>query len=799
MDLNHRRYKKFMSEDKRTEDFTQYSQQARSKGEEPVEQTPEVETKAQEKSVKRKTFSDFMSDFGKWWSQWYILVLSILAGMAAVALVACLIIFRNDIDWNGWQHVIGSLGGAALAAAIAVLFYYLINKFIGDINIIGAATVFVLTLANFLVKCFLGDTYGIIFIWICSYLIVGSIALTIYCFIDDYSDWKIANIFAIAATVACFVCGLIFSSNRSWDNWQHLIGALGGAVLAVLATYIFYSLEDNDVCSIRIPGAVTVFALALINFLVEWFVGIDYKIIFIWVNAYLILGGVALTVITFSHYSKLWGSINVLAAVSVALFLVFGLLFQLTNQWDSWQHVIGLLGGAALVAAVACVLYYLDSNAICEMEIGTVVIFAFGLVNFLVKWFIGSDYRIIFFWLCVYIIAGGIALSIYLFIRNHSNKWNYSVLAATAAAIVLFVCGSLFQMADRWNSLQYVIGALGGAAVVAIVACILYYLDKESVCEISIPGAVTIVIFAIANFIAKWFIGDDYKIIFIWVCAYLIVGGITLAIIRHREYGTKWVFAVWVVVIATVISLVCGLVFASKHYWNGWNHIIGAVGGALLAAVIIGILCYLEIESIWEIDTLGALVIFVLTIGNFLLKWMVFDGDGYRIIYIWLSVYLILGSVAFSVYCFINYSGWRTFSLFIIAFTVASLACGLLFTPDDLWAHWQHIVGALGGAAFSAVVAYVVYCLDFECVWDYQIAGTIILFLSGLANVLALIFLGEKYKIVFLWLSGFGSLIGWSLVGNTFDDGEVGWGIAQVIVTLAITGLGILQLLSAIR
>ena len=114
---------------------------------------------------------------------------------------------------------------------------------------------------------------------------------------------------------------LIFDIDN-WMGWQHVIGAFGGLILAFLLCVLILMWVDLDAGPLF-----TILAVTAANFLLCVFFRENYRIIFIWMSAYLILSSTASSVIYLSDEEKAWGiaqiCVTVLAAAALALGLVF--------------------------------------------------------------------------------------------------------------------------------------------------------------------------------------------------------------------------------------------------------------------------------------------------------------------------------------------------------------------------------------------------------------------------------------------------------------------------------------------
>ena len=115
--------------------------------------------------------------------------------------------------------------------------------------------------------------------------------------------------------------GLIFDIDN-WMGWQHVIGAFGGLILAFLLCVLILMWVDLDAGPLF-----TILAVTAANFLLCVFFRENYRIIFIWLSAYLILSSTASSVIYLSDEEKAWGIAQICVTVLAAAALTLGLVF----------------------------------------------------------------------------------------------------------------------------------------------------------------------------------------------------------------------------------------------------------------------------------------------------------------------------------------------------------------------------------------------------------------------------------------------------------------------------------------
>ena len=137
-------------------------------------------------------------------------IIGIAVGLLVIAGIVCLCIFGKYIKWNGWQHIIGSIGGLILFVALCLFIIYLDDELILDFNISAMIILAVVAVVNFLLFLFLRENYKIIFIWLSAYAILIGIFSSILYFNDFEEGWAILQIIETAVVIAAMILGLIF-------------------------------------------------------------------------------------------------------------------------------------------------------------------------------------------------------------------------------------------------------------------------------------------------------------------------------------------------------------------------------------------------------------------------------------------------------------------------------------------------------------------------------------------------------------------------------------------------------------
>lgn len=243
--------------------------------------------------------------------------------------------------------------------------------------------------------------------------------------------------------------------------------------------------------------------------------------------------------------------------------------------------------------------------------------------------------------------------------RGRTNGWVcfglvMSALVVAGCAVCLWM---LFGHMD-WKRWQHVAGAVGGFAVSLIGVLIVFGVGR--VCKkigatiyspYQIAGAVEIALFAIANILMRLWVAE-YAVIFYWVCGYLFVLSVVLAIAGFENAD---ILPMALGIVETLIAAVSVCVFAfwSRWFqleWWQWQYIIGSLGGL----VVCGLACLIGFGLGWILEEviitsfdgyIFALPIAFLpfVVANFVLALTL--GGAYNIIFYWMSGYLVLPCV----------------------------------------------------------------------------------------------------------------------------------------------------------
>ena len=250
-------------------------------------------------------------------------IIGAVVGLIVVAGIVCLIVFGKYINWNGWQHVIGSLGGLVLSGLAFLIAVDIIDDECPEFLIYLAFAI-----VNCLLFAFLYEKYKIIFIWISAYEVIWGGALA-FKSLDDCEDmWCVADIAATLAILASVITLGICGNNLSWAGWQHSLGVIIGLFLSfafIFITFVFdvYELKEGLLAKLLIPAIA-----AVINFVLFLILRGNYRIMFIWLSAFEILWCLGLTFYHFEEgYDAGDGVFQLIEGAVIAACLTLGLIF----------------------------------------------------------------------------------------------------------------------------------------------------------------------------------------------------------------------------------------------------------------------------------------------------------------------------------------------------------------------------------------------------------------------------------------------------------------------------------------
>ena len=123
--------------------------------------------------------------------------------------------------------------------------------------------------------------------------------------------------------------------------------------------------------------------------------------------------------------------------LAAALFVLLACIFKW--PWIVWQWFVGIIGGLLLHVIITVIIVWLEDKTLCEYNVlGTYILGATVLINFILLLVFKHNYKVIFGWVTGYGLIGGVALALITFDET-KNTWGIAQIIEIALSIILFI------------------------------------------------------------------------------------------------------------------------------------------------------------------------------------------------------------------------------------------------------------------------------------------------------------------------------------------------------------------------
>ena len=122
------------------------------------------------------------------------------------------------------------------------------------------------------------------------------------------------------------------------------------------------------------------------------------------------------------------------------------------------------------------------------------------------------------------------------------------LLATIIAGLLLWICG----WGGSWTAWQWVIGIVGGGWLALVAAFFIYIWNDAFAVDYYVSGIISVIVFALINFIFLLIFRGNYKVIFGAFAVWDIIGSVILSAICFDDVEDEWG---WVFVVAVIILL----------------------------------------------------------------------------------------------------------------------------------------------------------------------------------------------------------------------------------------------------
>lgn len=131
------------------------------------------------------------------------------------------------------------------------------------------------------------------------------------------------------------------------------------------------------------------------------------------------------------------------------------------------------------------------------------------------------------------------------------------LLATLIAGLLLWICG----WGGSWTAWQWVIGIVGGGWLALVAAFFIYIFNDAIVADYFVTGLISVVAFALINFIFLLIFRGNYKVIFGAFSVWNIIGSGVLSAICFDDVEDEWGWGYIVVVIILLLGMIASLIW----------------------------------------------------------------------------------------------------------------------------------------------------------------------------------------------------------------------------------------------
>lgn len=119
----------------------------------------------------------------------------------------------------------------------------------------------------------------------------------------------------------------------------------------------------------------------------------------------------------------------------------------------------------------------------------------------------------------------------------------------------------IFQWNIPWVVWQWIIGVVGGGWLALVIAFFVYILNDAIVADYYITGIISVIAFALINFIFLLMFRGNYKVIFSCFAVWNIIGGGILSAICFDDVEEEWGWGYVVVLIIFLLGMIASLIW----------------------------------------------------------------------------------------------------------------------------------------------------------------------------------------------------------------------------------------------
>lgn len=483
----------------------------------------------------------------------------------------------------------------------------------------------------------------------------------------------------------------------------------------------------------------------------------------------------------------LWGA----GAIFIAFLLIS--LFLSDWSWTSKQWILGTAGCVVIFGGISFLVYYLHERSYIDYFAPSLLLLCgFTAINYFLFIIFQQRYEILFGCFNVWGIAFSLFLTVLAYYHDESDQ-NFIPLLAIFWNVFGVILSVLKLYETSWKNTQWALGIVGGLFLFFIVIGFVKYCEDELTWDSHRLGTIILGVVVLANLPILLLLQESYEWIYFCVTILEIIGGILLAKISFDEYDGAWGALNLVEIFLPVVETVLLIMGILTWEWRITQWIVGIGASILLLSVCLALIFILDDLSVDGFPLVSTVCICGVFLINLLLY--LFVGANYKTVFLCITVTETISAGILTALCLMDAEeDWAIASIaqtFVCALTTLF---GILGLRDWNWAHWQWLIGVIGGIMLFFLVFLLVRFLDDEDIMDFYVAGFILVTLLLVGNGLLAYSLRENYKYIFCCVSSF-ALIGLGILSYlSFDDAEDNWGKLYIGEAIACAALMIINI-----
>lgn len=141
---------------------------------------------------------------------------------------------------------------------------------------------------------------------------------------------------------------------------------------------------------------------------------------------------------------------------------------------------------------------------------------------------------------------------------------DFFIVAGAIMLLATIIAGLLLWIFDggrSWTAWQWIIGIVGGGWLALVAAFFIYIWDDAFAADYYVSGIISVIVFALINFIFLLIFRGDYKVIFGAFAVWNIIGSGSLSAICFDDVEDEWGWGYIVALIILLLGMIASLIW----------------------------------------------------------------------------------------------------------------------------------------------------------------------------------------------------------------------------------------------